>query len=58
MYMSTLSGRYTGRYTNTLRSDQCICQHCHLHEIEDEYHFILICPKYSNVRLMYIKKYM
>jgi len=30
-----------GRYNNTIRS-QRICQHCNLHEIEDEFHFILV----------------
>ena len=31
------------------------CKHCQT--LEDEYHFILICPLYSNLRTLYIKKY-
>ena len=31
------------------------CKHCQT--LEDEYHFILICPLYSNIRTLYIKKY-
>jgi len=32
------------------------CTHCHLNAIEDEYHFLLICPKYSNIRATYIEQ--
>ena len=28
-----------------------------LNEMEDEYHFILICPQYCDIRIRYIKKY-
>ena len=30
------------------------CKHCQT--LEDEYHFILICPLNSNIRTLYIKK--
>lgn len=46
----------TGRYNNTLRS-QRICTLCACNDIEDEFHFILKCPFYENLRSMYIKKY-
>ena len=36
----------TGRHTG-------ICSFCPLHEIEDEYHFVLICLLYSDVRDLY-----
>ena len=28
----------------------CLCTCCSLNEIEDEYHFLMICPKYDNLR--------
>ena len=39
----------TGRFNNTpLERRLCTC--CSLNEIEDEYHFLMICPKYDNLR--------
>ena len=38
----------TGRFRNNIRST--ICNICNLHDVEDEYHFILICPAYYNIR--------
>ena len=35
-----------GRYRNELRSNR-ICTLCNLNDIEDEFHFILKCPKYN-----------
>ena len=46
----------TGRQLNTPRKNR-ICKNCHHNQIENEYHFILICPKYSNLRKKYIKSY-
>ena len=34
-------------------NQQCVCSFCPLYEIEDEYHFVFICPLYSNVRDLY-----
>ena len=48
------SGRY-GRQ-RIERSDR-VCTVCNSGEIEDEYHFILICPAYSDFRKNYIRKY-
>jgi hypothetical protein len=45
-----------GRYNGIARQER-LCEFCNLNEIEDEYHFILICPLYKNLRSMYIKKY-
>lgn len=42
----------TGLYTG-IPYQQHICQFCRLHEIEDDNHFVFICPLYSDVRLMY-----
>ena len=46
----------TGRYTGVIREDR-ICHKCNLGVIEDEYHFILQCPFYTNIRHQYIKAY-
>ena len=44
-----------GRYNNIERSER-ICTLCDAKEIEDEYHFILQCPRYSNLRNAHIKQ--
>lgn len=46
----------TGRYTNVTRNERR-CQLCDHGEIEDEYHFILCCPFYIDIRLKFIKPY-
>ena len=45
----------TGRYQNIELSRRIctICRQC----IEDEFHFILVCPKYKELRVKFIKKY-
>ena len=40
------------RHNNTLRS-QRICTLCSSYDIEDEFHFILECTFYENLRSMY-----
>lgn len=46
----------TGRHNNIPRSDRkCIL--CDLNDIEDEYHFILVCTKYIDLRKSYIPRY-
>ena len=45
-----------GRYRNELRENR-LCILCNLNDIEDEFHFILKCPFYSNLRQTYIKPY-
>ena len=48
----------TGRYsTQRIDRNQRYCIYCNKHDIEDEYHFILICPCYIDLRKKYIKKY-
>ena len=48
-------GIETGRYIATDRSKRT-CFSC-VDEIEDEYHFILVCPLYNSLRKQYIKHY-
>ena len=45
-----------GRHLNVERN-QRKCIYCDLNEIEDEFHFILMCPKYVDLRNKYINKY-
>ena len=49
----------TGRYgANRLPRSERICQFCFSNNyLEDEFHFILVCTCYSNIRSLYIKKY-
>ena len=46
----------TGRHRNIDRSNRK-CSACNLNDIEDEFHFTLICPAYENLRKQYIDKY-
>ena len=38
-----------GRHDNTGRNDR-ICKHSNLNMIENEYHFLLVCPIYRDLR--------
>ena len=44
-----------GRYTYIHRNNRT-CKQCQLNQKETEYHFLLICPKYSDIRSKYIKR--
>jgi hypothetical protein len=43
----------TGRYTNTDRQNR-ICSYCHMNTVENEYHFLLTCPKYRDIRKRFL----
>jgi hypothetical protein len=45
-----------GRYTKTVRTERT-CPVCQSSTIEDEHHYILVCPIYSELRLKFIKAY-
>ena len=45
----------TGGHRNIQRSARK-CNFCTLDEIEDEYHFALICPYYNELRRIYTKR--
>ena len=45
-----------GRYADVDRADR-ICHFCNNNQIENEYHFLLICPLYSELRKLYMKRY-
>jgi hypothetical protein len=44
----------TGRYTGTTRN-QRICQLCTQNVVESEFHFLLCCSRYSDIRSKYFK---
>ena len=46
----------TGRHRNIPR-DERICELCDKNELEDEFHFLLVCPAYKELRQKYFKKY-
>ena len=46
----------SGRYKNIDRTER-ICNVCNSNDIEDEYHFILQCPLYNDLRKKLIKIY-
>ena len=48
----------TGRYENpTIERTQRLCKSCNMKQIEDEFHFLLVCPKYRELRRKYLKPY-
>ena len=46
----------TGRYVG-LDRDERLCRKCNTRMIEDEYHFLLICPHYNDIRRKYFSQY-
>ena len=46
----------TGRYENIPR-DQRLCKSCDMKTIESEYHFLLVCPKFRDLKKKYFKSY-
>ena len=46
----------TGRHTGVERRNRK-CTFCTTSDIEDEYHFVLICPIYQQLRTQYISRY-
>lgn len=45
-----------GRFRNINREDR-ICLKCNMNVVESEYHFLLVCPYYRNLRLQYLPKF-
>ena len=45
----------TGKYKNN--DNNKLCKMCDLNDIEDEFHFVLVCQKYLILRQKYIKPY-
>ena len=48
----------TGRYgQNRIERHERICEICKSSDIEDEFHFVIVCPKYKWIRQRYIPRY-
>ncbi|XP_067684346.1 uncharacterized protein [Haliotis asinina] len=45
-----------GRFMNIKREDR-LCKCCTNNAIEDEYHFLLVCPAFDTLRRKYMKEY-
>ena len=45
-----------GRYRNIERENR-ICTKCNMNCVENEYHFLLICPFYRDLRISHLPKY-
>ena len=45
-----------GRYENLNRNER-ICKFCNSNSVETEYHFLLVCPFYRELRQKYLKPY-
>ena len=41
---------------NFIPRNMRICSNCDSSDVEDEYHFICICPKFETLRKQYIKR--
>ena len=60
MYVSFRTGSHClsierGRYNNTPR-DERICKLCNSNSIEDEFHFLLVCGAYNDIRVEHISQ--
>ena len=45
-----------GRYNNINRENR-LCTYCNMNVIENEFHFLLVCPKYRHLKCKYFKPY-
>ena len=46
----------TGPHRSIPRNER-ICTLCNIGDVEDEYHFVMICPLYKEIRNMHIRRY-
>ena len=52
------TGRYNNNNNNRIERSERYCVFCNNNDIEDEYHFICLCPLYNHIRKKYIlRKY-
>ena len=45
-----------GRHNNIPR-EQRFCKVCNMQQTESEYHFLLVCPAYNNLRVKFLTRY-
>ena len=46
----------TGRHQNIPRENR-LCKNCRMSVLENEYHFLLVCPKFRDLRMKFLKPY-
>ena len=46
----------TGRYNKIVRASR-MCKYCNMNLVEDEFHFLLACPYYTDLRRKYFSAY-
>jgi hypothetical protein len=46
----------SGRYVNMPRENR-LCIFCNMNVVENEYHFVLACPLYRDIRVAYLPHY-
>jgi hypothetical protein len=46
----------TGRHKNIIRCER-LCKLCKMNVVEDEYHFLLVCPVLRNIRIVCLKPF-
>jgi hypothetical protein len=46
----------SGRYNNIPRENR-LCKLCNMNVVENEYHFLLACPLYKQLRMLYLPHY-
>lgn len=46
----------TGRYIGLNREER-LCRKCNMRMVEDEYHFLIVCPHYNDLRRKYFTNY-
>ena len=44
------------RHLHIKREDR-LCKYCNMNMVENEHHFLLVCPKYANLRKQYLTNY-
>jgi hypothetical protein len=48
----------TGRYAQSQTARNLrVCEMCDTGDIEDEYHFVIVCPAYNSLRVKYLKPF-
>ena len=45
-----------GRYRGVERNER-VCPFCTMNVVEDEYHFLLVCPMYRELRKTYLPRF-
>ena len=50
------SSEILGRHNNIARAER-VCRVCNMQQTESEYHFMLVCPAYRDLRVKFLPRY-